>query len=98
MTWDARNVRLSYLATYPIKSCYRVEADTAEVEPWGLAGDRRWIVVDEAAKLMTQRHWPALGRIRPRSLGQAARIPGLRPGDIQVLLVHIEREKRLSAA
>lgn len=35
-----------------------------------------------------------LGKIRPRSLGQAARIPGLRPGDVQVLLVHIERAKR----
>ena len=59
-------MHLSYLATYPIKSCYRVEADIAEVEPWGLAGDRRWIVVDEAAKLVTQRDWPALGRVRPR--------------------------------
>ncbi|MER7002317.1 MOSC N-terminal beta barrel domain-containing protein [Dactylosporangium sp. NPDC000555] len=58
-------MRLSYLATYPIKSCYRVEAETAEVEPWGLAGDRRWIVVDEEAKLITQRVWPAMGRIRP---------------------------------
>ncbi|MEU7869492.1 MOSC N-terminal beta barrel domain-containing protein [Dactylosporangium sp. NPDC049140] len=59
-------MRLSYLATYPIKSCYRVEAGIAEVEPWGLAGDRRWIVVDEAAKLITQREWPAMGRVRPR--------------------------------
>ncbi|GAA3450388.1 MOSC domain-containing protein [Dactylosporangium matsuzakiense] len=84
MTWDARNVRLSYLATYPIKSCYRVEADTAEVEPWGLAGDRRWIVVDEAAKLMTQRHWPALGRIRPRYTGSGLVLEaaGLEPVDV----------------
>ncbi|HTJ34728.1 MAG TPA: MOSC N-terminal beta barrel domain-containing protein [Dactylosporangium sp.] len=57
---------LSYLATYPIKSCYRAEADLAVVEPWGLAGDRRWLVVDEQAKLITQREWPAMGRIRPR--------------------------------
>ncbi len=35
-----------------------------------------------------------LGKIRPRSLGQASRIPGLRPGDVQVLQVHIERERR----
>ncbi|MEV8511415.1 MOSC N-terminal beta barrel domain-containing protein [Dactylosporangium sp. NPDC051484] len=54
------------MATYPIKSCYRVEAKAAEVEPWGLAGDRRWIVVDDEAKLITQRVWPAMGRIRPR--------------------------------
>jgi uncharacterized protein len=56
---------LTYLATYPIKSCYRVEADSAEVEPWGLAGDRRWLIVDSHAKLITQRATPALGRIHP---------------------------------
>ena len=65
-TCDAQDVRLTYLATYPIKSCYRVESDLAEVEPWGLAGDRRWMIVDEQAKLITQRQWPDLGRIRPR--------------------------------
>lgn len=59
-------MRLTYIATYPIKSCYRVEADHAEVERWGLAGDRRWLVVDENAKLITQREWPAMGRVRPR--------------------------------
>ncbi|GAA2390712.1 MOSC domain-containing protein [Dactylosporangium salmoneum] len=63
-------MHLSYLATYPIKSCYRVEAGAAEVEPWGLAGDRRWLVVDEDAKLMTQRNWPSMGGIRPRYTGE----------------------------
>lgn len=32
--------------------------------------------------------------IRPDSLGQASRIPGLRPGDIQMLMIHIERLRR----
>jgi tRNA uridine 5-carboxymethylaminomethyl modification enzyme len=35
-----------------------------------------------------------LAKIRPRSLGQAARIPGLRPGDVQVLLIHLEQRRR----
>ncbi len=39
-----------------------------------------------------------LTAIRPRSLGQAARIPGLRPGDVQILHVHIEQAKRLASA
>lgn len=32
--------------------------------------------------------------VRPRSLGQAARIPGLRPGDVQILLVYLEQRRR----
>jgi tRNA uridine 5-carboxymethylaminomethyl modification enzyme len=38
-----------------------------------------------------------LARIRPRSLGQAARIPGLRPGDIQILYIHLEQRRRQTA-
>ena len=30
-------------------------------------------------------------RVRPESVGQAARIPGLTPADISVLLVALER-------
>lgn len=37
-----------------------------------------------------------LARVRPQSIGQASRIPGLRPGDIQVLLIRLERERRLA--
>jgi tRNA uridine 5-carboxymethylaminomethyl modification enzyme len=32
-----------------------------------------------------------LERIRPRTLGQASRTPGVTPADISVLLVHLER-------
>ena len=35
-----------------------------------------------------------MSKIRPLSLGQAARIPGLRPGDIQVLYIHLEQRRR----
>ena len=33
-----------------------------------------------------------LSSIRPLSLGQASRIPGLRPGDLQILYIHVSRE------
>jgi tRNA uridine 5-carboxymethylaminomethyl modification enzyme len=39
-----------------------------------------------------------LGRVRPVSLGQAARIPGVTPADIGVLLVTLERQRRSMAA
>lgn len=35
-----------------------------------------------------------LARVRPASIGQAARIPGLTPADISILLVLIERDRR----
>jgi tRNA uridine 5-carboxymethylaminomethyl modification enzyme len=38
-----------------------------------------------------------LGRIRPASIGQAARIPGLTPADLQVLMILLEQRKRVAA-
>ena len=35
-----------------------------------------------------------LSRVRPASLGQAARVPGVTPADAGVLLVHLERRRR----
>jgi tRNA uridine 5-carboxymethylaminomethyl modification enzyme len=35
-------------------------------------------------------------KIRPRSLGQALRIPGVTPADISVLMVHLSKQKHVS--
>jgi uncharacterized protein YcbX len=68
-------MRVAALFTYPIKSCYRVEARAVTVEPWGFKGDRRWIVVDaDDHKQLTQREVPDLGRI----------VPGQTPGGLQL--------------
>ena len=34
-----------------------------------------------------------LARVRPRTVGQASRVPGVTPADIAVLLVHLERQR-----
>jgi uncharacterized protein len=71
---------LAEIHTYPIKGCYRVEWEQAEVEPWGLAGDRRWLVVDpETGLAMTQRDIRAMTQVRPGPVpgGLRLRAPGV---------------------
>ncbi|MFS8479962.1 MAG: MOSC domain-containing protein [Micromonosporaceae bacterium] len=58
-------MRIGALYTYPVKGCYRLEHDSVRVEPWGLAGDRRWLVVDPDGTAVTQRDVAGLGQIRP---------------------------------
>ncbi|MGH3865530.1 MAG: MOSC domain-containing protein [Pseudonocardiaceae bacterium] len=50
---------------YPIKSCRGHAVDKAVVEPWGLAGDRRWMLVDDAGLVVTARQYPQLVLITP---------------------------------
>ena len=56
--------KLSSLFIYPVKSCRRVETETATVEPRGLAGDRRWVVTDPEGRMYTQRDLPRMALVR----------------------------------
>ena len=53
-------MRISALYTYPVKGGHRLDHEQARVEPWGLAGDRRWMIVDPDGVGITQRQAPAL--------------------------------------
>jgi uncharacterized protein YcbX len=53
------------LHTYAIKGCYRSDATSVVVEPWGIAGDRRFMVVDEDHRMLSQREDSGLVRIKP---------------------------------
>lgn len=78
-------MRVAALFTYPIKSCYRNEQRKVTVEPWGLAGDRRWIVVDAGTmKQLTQRELPELGRIVPTETADGLRLANTREGELDV--------------
>lgn len=57
-------MRLSGIHTYPVKGCHRLDHDDARVQPWGLAGDRRWMVVDAAGVGVTQRESTRLVALR----------------------------------
>jgi uncharacterized protein YcbX len=59
-------MRIASLHTYPVKGCHRIDQDGARVEPWGLAGDRRWLVVDDAdGQSVTQRDARGLVQVYP---------------------------------
>jgi uncharacterized protein YcbX len=63
--WHAGAMRIASLHTYPVKGCRRLDHDEVRVEPWGLAGDRRWLVVDPDGVGITQRSTAALVGLRP---------------------------------
>src|SRR5262249_44806236 len=54
----------------------------APVQPWGLAGDRRWMIVDSGGEVVTARERPRLGLVTPVPGGDGLRLtepamPGL---------------------
>ena len=52
------------LHTYPVKGCHRVDHEEITVQPWGVVGDRRWLIVDDDGGAVTQREVPALTGLR----------------------------------
>ncbi|MEV7569635.1 MOSC domain-containing protein [Streptomyces tanashiensis] len=55
---------------HPVKAMRALARAEAEVQPWGLADDRRWTVVDAAGKVVTQRRHPRM------ALATAEPLPG----------------------
>ncbi|HEY7009181.1 MAG TPA: MOSC N-terminal beta barrel domain-containing protein [Jatrophihabitantaceae bacterium] len=58
-------LRLSALNRFPVKSCRGEPLEHAVVEPWGLRGDRRWMVVDERGDAITAREVHRMLLVRP---------------------------------
>ena len=54
---------LDALFIYPVKGLRGIAVQDAVVEPWGLQGDRRWMVVDSGGRYLTQRDLPGMARI-----------------------------------
>jgi hypothetical protein len=67
-------IHVSALRIYPLKAARRVEVDAAIVEPRGLVGDRRWMVVDPDGRALTQREVPALGGLVATLAGDRLRL------------------------
>jgi uncharacterized protein YcbX len=60
------SLQLTEVWRYPVKSCRGERLAEALVEPWGLAGDRRWMVVDADGAAVTARAYPQMVLVTPR--------------------------------
>ncbi|GGX66924.1 MOSC domain-containing protein [Streptomyces hiroshimensis] len=72
---------------YPVKSLAGCAVREAAVEPWGLSGDRRWMLADADGTVITQRQQPRLALASARPLpGGGIRLaaPGADPVDVAV--------------
>jgi uncharacterized protein len=72
------------LYRYPVKSCRGEQRAAAPVEPWGLAGDRRWMIVDGYGEVVTAREYPRLVLVTPFLTGGGIRLTGPDGPDLTV--------------
>jgi uncharacterized protein len=54
---------------YPVKGLRGISISEIAVEPWGLAGDRRWAVIDADGRCVSQREVPQLATIDAIAFG-----------------------------
>ncbi|WP_406359920.1 MOSC domain-containing protein [Streptomyces sp. NBC_00715] len=54
------NAVLHSIHVHPVKAFRTQSPREALVEPWGLAGDRRWVLIDAGGKVVTQREQPRM--------------------------------------
>ncbi|USQ86693.1 MOSC domain-containing protein [Streptomyces phaeoluteigriseus] len=81
------NAELLSIHVHPVKAFRGQSPREAVVEPWGLTGDRRWALIDDGGKVVTQRQQPRLARAAAELLpGGGVRLsaPGLEPLTVSV--------------
>ncbi len=73
--------RLTGIYRYPLKSTRGEALSSARVEPWGLSGDRRWMVADGDGETVTARELPRMLLIAPELTADGIwlRAPDLEP-------------------
>lgn len=69
-------MHLTSIHRYPVKSCRGEALESAVVEPWGLAGDRRWMLVDAGGRAVTAREANALVLLTPELTPTGLRLTG----------------------
>jgi uncharacterized protein YcbX len=67
-------LQLSEIWVYPVKSLGGISLEGSNITDRGLELDRRWLLVDDAGRFLTQREYPVLVLFQPEITGEHLRI------------------------
>ena len=59
-------MKVHSLFVYPVKSLSGIEVTSFNTDDFGPVGDRRWMIVDDDRRFVTQREHPELARVGTR--------------------------------
>ena len=71
-------MKVHSLFVYPVKSLSGIEVTSFHTDDFGPVGDRRWMIVDDERRFVTQREHPELARVETQLDGDQVviNIPG----------------------
>ena len=81
------------LHIYPLKSGRVIDLAEADVTAWGLAGDRRYMIVDRTGKSITQRELQALAQVTATAAHGALHLS--KAGSEEDLTVNFDPDRRI---
>lgn len=67
-------LKLSEIWVYPVKSLGGIQLQESNVTDRGLELDRRWLLVDDSGRFLSQREYPELALFKPEIAGDFLRI------------------------
>ncbi|HEX4814423.1 MAG TPA: MOSC N-terminal beta barrel domain-containing protein [Nonomuraea sp.] len=77
-------MKLESIHVHPVKSTAGHDVREVEVQPWGLAGDRRYLIIDARGAILTAREEPRLLACVPRLDGGTLTLTGPHAGPLPV--------------
>ena len=88
MTPRPRAARIAALHVYPVKSARAIALESAALTRTGLAHDRRWMIVGDNGRFLTQRELPRLALLEPALSESALQLRAPTMADIAIELSH----------
>lgn len=79
-------LRISELHIYPIKSLGGISLSAAELTDRGFRYDRRWMLVDEQNRFLTQRVYPKMALLQPAIIEDGIEVTIKRAGTDSILI------------